>query len=157
MSRLPIFVYGTLRWQCGNDRLWHGRAVSHHDGRAYVIGYALADHGFFPYLVAASSAQTVGALIVPADEHYDDVLADMDHLEGYEPGRRYNHYERIIVVVFTPDGQYRRAWTYLPEMDDRIARLPDVPTNADGRYDWRCSEQARRTTTRIITTTRGTS
>jgi len=130
--RHPVFCYGTLRIECGNDRLWHGRAVSHHDGTAYVLGYALVTNGAFPYLVPATMSQTVGALIVPHDDDYDDVLEDMDGLEGVPV-----HYERIEVAVLTPTGP-TMAWTYVPAARtiERIAELPDVPTDEWGRHDW---------------------
>lgn len=137
MNRHPIFVYGTLRPGEGNARVWVDRAEARHDGTCFVLGRALVDSGGFPYLVPALTAQTVGALIVPADEHYDAVLDRMDDLEGYHPDSRHNHYERITIAVVTPDGPVR-AWTYVPASRalDHVARLPDVATNEAGRYDW---------------------
>ena len=132
MTRHPVFVYGTLRWQCGNDWLWHGHAVSHHDGQCFVVGYALVSAGGFPYMVRAATGQTTGALIVPAADDYEYVLDRMDALEGYREGSATNHYERITVPVITPTGIVT-AWTYVPAW---TPELPDVPVNGDGFYDW---------------------
>lgn len=138
MNRLPIFVYGTLRPGHGNARLWRGVAGAEFDGSCYVVGYALVSNGGFPYMVPAAAAQTTGALITPAVDQYDHVLARMDALEGYRPGSPHNHYERITVSVVVP-GRQRiiSAFTYVPDgRDEYIADLPDVPTNAAGFYDW---------------------
>ena len=141
MTRHPIFVYGTLRWQCGNDRLWHGRATSHYDGVAHVVGYALVNSGGFPYMIPAATGQVVGALIVPDDGHYEAVLARMDALEGYRPDAEWNHYYRVTVPVLHHTS-ITVAWTYVPDdIGGRIATLPDVPTNQAGFYDWRLASR----------------
>ena len=138
-ERLPVFVYGTLRPGWGNARLWAGCAEAHHDGTATVLGYHLTTNGGFPYLVWDDASTTVGTLIEPADEDYDEVLARLDALEGYRPWGRHNHYERVHVVVHTPDGPWL-AWTYVPShcggSAERARALRPVQRDDEGRYDW---------------------
>lgn len=126
-----IFVYGSLRPGCHNARLWQGIGAARWDGTAYVIGYKLVNQGWFPYLVRAASAQTVGALIVPDEGWEWEVLRRMDALEGVPV-----HYERMAVGVMTPDGP-ERAWTYVPTSPAIHLDCPDVPTSEGGFFDWR--------------------
>jgi gamma-glutamylcyclotransferase (GGCT)/AIG2-like uncharacterized protein YtfP len=129
-ERYPVFVYGTLRPCWWNARLWEGRATPTHDGTAILLGYKLVRTAF-PYAVPAATAQTVGTLIVPHPHLYDEVLADMDVLEGVRSG----HYDRIRVAVLT-EAEPCFAWVYVPaRIDRRIGTLPEVAT-VDGRYDW---------------------
>lgn len=133
-ERLPICVYGTLRPGHGNAAIWEGRATARHDGETILLGYALVTCGF-PYALKADAAQSVACLIVPDPDEYDAVLARMDQLEGFRPGKP-SHYDRVKVVVLTPDGP-TRAWLYTPgKVDARTANLPDCLTNEDGRYDF---------------------
>ena len=131
IERLPIFCYGTLRPDGGNDCLWNQRGHARHDGTAVAIGYKLVarQRAWFPYLVPAMTAQTRGTLIVPDPDCYDDVLACLDRLEGVP-----HHYLRVVVAVLTPDGPVR-AWAYIAaDLQDRL--LDDVPTDTDGYFVW---------------------
>lgn len=131
MTPRYIAVYGTLRPGNGNARLWEGRATAHWDGEAVVHGYALVTNGAFPYATPAVMSQSVVALIEPHEGEYDDVLADMDYLEGVP-----SHYDRIEVAVLTPAGPVI-AWMYVPaRIDSYLANLPDVETDDLGRHDW---------------------
>ena len=136
--RLPIAVYGTLRPGCGNDRLWHGLAEARYDGDVELRGFMLVSNGGFPYLLADDGSVTVGALIEPAADEYEYVLRRMDGLEGYHPGSRHNHYERVHVVVHTPEGPVL-AWTYVPATALAEAvrvECPPVEVDDEGRFDW---------------------
>jgi gamma-glutamylcyclotransferase (GGCT)/AIG2-like uncharacterized protein YtfP len=137
MSR-PIFVYGTLRPGYGNDWLWRGRAHAAFDGQARVLGHALVTQGWFPYMVPATAAETVGALIVPDPDQYDYVLHRMDRLEGVPV-----HYRRILISVAVPHGIVT-AWTYVPA-DEADHLWADVARNDDGSYDW-AAQPLRRST-----------
>lgn len=127
----PCFVYGTLRPGHGNDRLWRGRARDQYDGEVYVAGYRLVGRGF-PYAVPEPAAEAVGCLIVPDTEQYDDVMLDLDRLEGVP-----SHYTRELVVAVTPEG-WRCAWMYVAGYwaGDTERTGSPVPTDANGRYDW---------------------
>lgn len=145
--RLPIFVYGTLRPGHGNARMWEGHGDGLHDGAATVLGYRLTSNGGFPYLVADDGSVTAGCLVEPEPAEYEHVLARMDALEGYAQHSRHNHYERVHVVVHTPEGPVL-AWVYIPaagEMADHARSLRNGPRRTDGTYDWSERDAWRRT------------
>ena len=147
----PFFVYGTLRPGQGNARTWLGWASAYHDGAAYVVGYRLVSNGGFPYMVAAATSQTVGALIVPDTHKYELVQRAFDNLEGYRPGSAHNHYERVTVPVIIPGPAIVTAWTYIPADVPTNWRtgelLPEVPTNAEGFHDWNARRRLHAITT----------
>ncbi|GAA1911608.1 gamma-glutamylcyclotransferase [Streptomyces sodiiphilus] len=113
--RLPFFVYGTLR-PGGRHHGWAlaGRTAAQQPAR--LPGVVLYEGPGFPYAVPAPEdprAQAHGELIHPAPGHYETVLKDLDHLEGYLPGAPGNHYERMAMPALTPDGGRIDAWVYV--------------------------------------------
>jgi gamma-glutamylcyclotransferase (GGCT)/AIG2-like uncharacterized protein YtfP len=133
--RLPIAVYGTLRPGHGNSILWRGMAEASFDGEAYVMGYRLIGHGF-PYAIPAASSQSLVTLITPHEDTYDQVLAEMDRLEGVGHG----FYDRLQVTVVTPDGPVG-AWMYVPS--NKRGSGEEVRVNAEGRHDWNLGVKSR--------------
>jgi gamma-glutamylcyclotransferase (GGCT)/AIG2-like uncharacterized protein YtfP len=107
--RLPIFVFGTLLPDCGNDRVWRGLAEAQHSGLATIQNHRLVSNGSFPYCLPSPGDVTTGALIYPFDDCYDQALTKMDRLEGVP-----RHYNRKSIVVATPEGLVN-AWYYIPE------------------------------------------
>lgn len=132
--RLPVFVYGTLRPGCGNDRTWHGLATARHDGKCRVDDHRLVSNGAFPYMLPAEGFQSFGCLIVPLPEFYDEALRYMDSLEGVPM-----HYTRETVAVNTPDGIVM-AFTYIPARPDQYANYKSVVGN-----DWVRDQRDRHT------------
>jgi gamma-glutamylcyclotransferase (GGCT)/AIG2-like uncharacterized protein YtfP len=121
----PVFVYGTLRPGCGNDRLWRGKASATHNGDVFVSGYRLVHNGWFPYALADDKSIAVGCLVNPFPAFELEVLARLDALEGVP-----HHYLRLEVDAHTPDG-VTRAWMYVPNYDRSMSNMPAVPGN-----DW---------------------
>ncbi len=112
---LPFFFYGTLRPRDYNY-LIHlaGRTLSEEGGYT-LAGFELYDQGTYP-LGRESADQdrvVVGDLITIPTEIYPGVLADIDELETYKPGREENFYLREIREVTGPDGQKQQAWVYI--------------------------------------------
>lgn len=109
---LPYFVYGTLRPDWGNSRVWrHRDGVSSFDGEAFVSGYQMVDHGI-PYAVATTDLtdKVIGCLIAPPadwDLRYS-LRRALDGLEGHP-----HHYERVKCRVRVP-GRWITAWIYSP-------------------------------------------
>jgi gamma-glutamylcyclotransferase (GGCT)/AIG2-like uncharacterized protein YtfP len=130
MSAYPFFVYGTLRRGQGNyRRLLAGRTTA--EISATLPGHALYGQGL-PYAVAAeASAAVVGDLMFLDAERYDEVLADLDRLEGYRPGRS-SFYVRQAVTVRIEGGE-ETAWVYLAG-PETARRLSDVERIDGG--DW---------------------
>lgn len=126
---LPVAVYGTLRPGWGNSRLWRGKGTELAVG--HVNGYKLVGRGF-PYAVPTKGATSVVSIIRPEPEHYYEVLADMDALEGVDFG----HYKRVDVEVQVRTGHVI-CWMYVPvTIDGYVSRSAVVPTDAWGRHDW---------------------
>lgn len=126
--RLPFFVYGTLRPDQGNDRIWHNVAEPVGDGVVFVQGFRLVGRGF-PYAVPTDPATvTIGCLVVPHPDWYWEVMGRMDQLEGVG-----SHYNRIVVPVWTSptDTLPIAAWMYTPALHRDFDSLPSVPGN-----DW---------------------
>ncbi|GII25710.1 gamma-glutamylcyclotransferase family protein [Planosporangium mesophilum] len=133
---LPFFVYGTLRsGQRNYARLLAGRTVSEHP--ATLAGGTMYDSGGFPYLIRTdgqTDGQIVGNLMEVGEADFDEVLATLDRLEGYDPDSARNHYNRIVVPVTTMDAETVEAYTYVadPSMYDAIrTRLPLIESG-----DW---------------------
>lgn len=135
---LPYFVYGTLRPDWGNSRVWRYRdGVPSHDGEAYVCGYQMVDHGI-PYAVASArwSDRVVGCLITPPDDYSQrwSLRQALDGLEGHP-----HHYERVRCQANVPGGTVR-AWIYTP-----TEWRPEGPIEPTGDYT-NCGRRLRTTT-----------
>jgi gamma-glutamylcyclotransferase (GGCT)/AIG2-like uncharacterized protein YtfP len=132
-AQLPFFVYGTLRPYQGNyERFLEGRTASEVPG--FLDGHALFAAGI-PYVVESTAdAVVVGDLVFVAPWDYDQVLADLDRLEGYSPRRGAAcHYQRHArpVRYLDADGVEATvvAWVYLagPSARARLAGTQPVP------------------------------
>lgn len=130
--QLPFFVYGTLRRDQGNyPRFLGGRTV--HETPAVLGGHALFDAGL-PYVVESTAdATVVGELVFVLPRHYQDVLADLDRLEGCGGRRDGGHYQRHARPVHYMDAHGAAAsvvaWVYLagPAVRARLFGAHPVP------------------------------
>lgn len=105
-GRLPFFFYGTLR-PAGRWYLHylHGRTAAEEPAR--LPRAALYEGPGFPYAVPAPDGEVVGALVLPAAEYYDEVLAALDRLE--------TGYDRVVREAVRAGGRgvdTARAWVY---------------------------------------------
>lgn len=108
----PVFVYGTLRPECGNSDLWRKLGgTARYDGEVRAHGWAMMSRGI-PFAVRIDSINSapyiVGCLIHPP-QNSDAALAmreSLDRLEGHP-----HWYERIVIKVRTPNGDVP-AWIY---------------------------------------------
>lgn len=135
-ERWPWAVYGTLRKGEPNARwTWEGRAACLTGGM--VAGYRLVTAGYghvggFPYAVPDLDSVIHVDVIVPTEasrwgtvDHYDDVLAAFDGLEGYPL-----HYDRRLVTVVCGAAD-QPAWMYVPRHWQALVDNPPVVGN-----DW---------------------
>lgn len=111
--KTPIFVYGTLRTGLHNyNRILKGNVSEAVEAKLenfdmYSIG------GAYPAIVAGKG-EVVGELIEVNDEHYDETMRALDHLEGYFPrDKRNSMYLRETLTVTTADGEKVEAYVYL--------------------------------------------
>ena len=127
-ERLPLAVYGTLRRGFGNHDLLAGRVRQVIPG--FVAGYELVVDRI-PYARPNPDARLAVEIVWPVPAIYDRVLADVDHLEGYNPHNhpRHNLYTRVAVTAATHQQDEVEAWLYEagPHALDSLTALPAVP------------------------------
>ncbi|WP_461030827.1 gamma-glutamylcyclotransferase family protein, partial [Streptomyces sparsus] len=110
---LPFFVYGTLR-PGGRHHAWalHGRTRWQQPGRMH--GLTLYEGPGYPYAVCSEGGGTVhGDLVLPAEQHYAEVLRVLDHLEGCTADEPTVGYRRTVAEAFLEDGTPVRARVYV--------------------------------------------
>ena len=131
-ERLPLAVYGTLRQGFGNHHLLTGRIQQIVPG--YVAGYELVVDRI-PYALPNPDATLVAEVVWPIPALYDQVLADIDYLEGYDPHRhpQHNLYTRVPATATTPKHGEIRTWLYEAGPHAR-AKLAHLPTQPGGDY-----------------------
>ncbi len=142
-DQLPFFVYGTLRPGQGNHRRFLGGRTTQ-EVPAVLHGHELFDIGL-PYVVGSTpDAMVVGDLAFVLAEHYSDVLADLDRLEGYSRHRPGGHYQRQALPVRYQGGDGDEAtalaWVYLagPAVRARLLGASPVPGG-----DWAAASASR--------------
>ncbi|MHC0429829.1 gamma-glutamylcyclotransferase family protein [Streptomyces sp. O3] len=115
MTRLPFFVYGTLRPGARNhEPLLRGRLASAEPGR--LPDTVLYEGPGYPYAVEepGSGAVVHGELLTVRPASYPALLRSLDRLEDYAPGAPGNLYERVARdVTRVSDGEPVRAWVYV--------------------------------------------
>ncbi|MFE2355197.1 gamma-glutamylcyclotransferase family protein [Streptomyces parvulus] len=130
-TRLPFFVYGTLRpGGLNHDRFLRGRTRAEEPAR--LRGALLYPGPGYPYAVEAAGGTVRGEVVTARPEEYEALLAELDRLEEYVPGDPRNLYDRVArTVVRDTDGTTLRAWVYVaaPAVAARLrataAPLPD--------------------------------
>ncbi|MER7817897.1 gamma-glutamylcyclotransferase family protein [Streptomyces sp. NPDC096153] len=109
--RLPFFVYGTLRaGEHNHDLFLRGRTSAEEPAR--LRGALLYEGPGYPYAIEGDGVVT-GELVTAAPERYGELIAVLDHLEGYfGPGDPRNLYVRVERRVHTASGTVP-AWVYV--------------------------------------------
>lgn len=107
-SKLPLFVFGTLRLGHRNHHYLENRFIRMMPG--LLNGY----ERLHELMIAPKADGTVdGELFFLSREIYDETLAGCDELEEIPPGQLIGHeYERKVVSVETSEGTYQ-AWAYV--------------------------------------------
>jgi gamma-glutamylcyclotransferase (GGCT)/AIG2-like uncharacterized protein YtfP len=129
--RLPFFVYGTLRRGCGNyEWTLAGKTIAEVPGT--MTGGRMFDNGSFPYVTRDEDPANVvvGEVMTVPDAIYDAVLRTLDGLEGYSPGRSFNHYTRVVTDVTLETGEQIQAYVYLAS-ERTASAYPRIPSG-----DW---------------------
>ena len=112
-EQLPVFVYGTLRRDCGNHQ-YHleGRTIA--EMPATLKDAFMVNLGVCPMIFKEQGSTVIGELMYIREDLYSYTLKALDRLEGYHPERRpdYNNYVRERVAVKLDDGRTVDAWVY---------------------------------------------
>lgn len=108
VSKLPLFVFGTLR---------RGHRNHHYLEARYTRMIPGMLHGYerlHELMIAQQPVGVVdGELFFLAQDNYDETLAGCDELEEIPPGQLVGHeYERKVVSVETSEGTFL-AWAYV--------------------------------------------
>ncbi len=129
-EQLPIAVYGTLRVGHSNHRLMAGRTSDIVMG--VVDSHELVIDGL-PFARPSTRGGLVAEVMWPLPHLHDQVLTDLDRLEGYHPERpEASFYIRTEVTVRTAQGDVQ-AWLY--EAGQRARdRLRHLPATESGDY-----------------------
>jgi gamma-glutamylcyclotransferase (GGCT)/AIG2-like uncharacterized protein YtfP len=119
--QLPVFVYGTLRHGESNYHLLAGRTTAElpatmDNVAMYAISnYPILNEGYRVVPILTEGQNTVrGELMTLDPNRYDAIMADLDILESYDPGRRDddNLYLRLQRPSKLADGSIVMAWVY---------------------------------------------
>lgn len=133
-TRLPVFVYGTLRRDCGNYlHFLDGRTTS--EQIASLPGAVMKTNGGFPYVYLSEGPSTViGELMDIDEDRYEATVRGLDSLEGFHgEGSKFNHYDRVEVDVVTESGDTIKAHTYIASAAT-IRRIANLPLVEDGNW-----------------------
>jgi len=131
MSRLRIFVYGTLMRGEANDRQLAGLAYAPARTRAE---WTMVSLGGFPGIIAGGATTIDGEVY----EVNDRVLARLDRLEGHP-----HFYRRMPVLLvdgtlaetYVLPASYRNDHNKIPSGSWRRERKPEAWLAPAGRYD----------------------
>ena len=103
-----IFVYGTLKRGMSNSKYLPNYAIKHIQkattkGTLYYIS-----SGAYPCLKRCGNNLIHGELISVKDKYWEEILANIDVLEGYP-----TFYNREIIQVINENGEKDFAWVYI--------------------------------------------
>tara|TARA_B110001452_G_scaffold255835_1_gene248640 strand:- start:3456 stop:3923 length:468 start_codon:yes stop_codon:yes gene_type:complete len=138
-----VFVYGSLLRGLHNHHLLaKSKLVA--AARTAQPAYVLIDSGHgFPYAVADARARQEDCRVALLGEIYEvdtAVLSRLDELEEHP-----TWYQRREVEVSAADEPAARAWIYLLESDDELAKIakdPKAYRPVTTQGDWRAHLQA---------------
>lgn len=121
-EQLAVLVYGTLRNGQHNYEIFL-KGNTTEEFPATVDGFVLYGRGI-PFAVPRDGGQIIGELMVINPERYEDVLANLDSLEGYrEQKPEGSLYQRVVreVQFQTPDGEWQSRDAYLYQAGSRLS------------------------------------
>jgi len=106
-----VFVYGTLKAGQWNDRpVYAKNRVACHKATIQGRIYAVAS---FPGVRLTDDDSVVYGEVHEYTEHmFKSILPMMDGLEGYDPNRKDNHYNRKIVRATLENGKEVDVYVY---------------------------------------------
>lgn len=111
-SRLPLFVFGTLRRGEPNHHYLAGRYDRWLPAVLDGFRRSVAAHGY-PTILRADGERVAGELFFLAEASYDQTLRGCDVLEDIPEGRLSGiYYRKGTVTVETAEGRHE-AWVYM--------------------------------------------
>lgn len=120
---LPLFCYGTLLPGQPNHHLLAGAVRG--QAAATLAGSVLYDLGEYPMLLEQGDAAVSGMVFQVAADHYQQVLAALDELEGYDPARpAASIYTREAREAVLSNGEAVPVWVYVGQPRFAAAGTP---------------------------------
>lgn len=113
-TNLPVFVYGSLcPGEANHAVILDGRTDSQRP--AHLPNAKLQAGDGYPWVDEAAGGAGVDGWLLEVKAHeWSTVLAELDHLEGFDPDEPgSSHYVRRARLVTLADGSQRTAWVYL--------------------------------------------
>lgn len=112
---LPVFIYGTLRpGQKNYPRYLAGRTREEIPASTSGELHIFLDPGGARYPFLTPGDETVqGDLVYLKDAFYEETLAELDRLEGYDPQTDTGLYLRREREVVPADREPVSAWVYI--------------------------------------------
>jgi gamma-glutamylcyclotransferase (GGCT)/AIG2-like uncharacterized protein YtfP len=119
-TKLPVFVYGTLRRGEKNySRYLAGRTTAELPGTAAGELFFVVDGGY-PYL-SPGTGRVHGELMELEPQSYSATLTSLDALEEYDPrDETHSVYLRRRAQIRLADGSERTAWVYYWNLPERV-------------------------------------
>lgn len=122
-----VFVYGTLKKNCGNHALLERAEFI---GEASADGFVMLDLGPFPACMQSDQGGTVYGEVYAVD---DETFRRLDALEGYP-----DHYNRVETDVTLATTRKVKAWIYVYGNGRKITRTNLVESGIwRPRTSWR--------------------
>lgn len=123
-----VFVYGTLKRGNGNHHLLSRSEFIGKATTAPEFRLLSAFRNVFPYLVPGDKS-----IIGEVFEVDDETLRHLDQLEGYRPGAKNNHYNRVTIPV-NVGGEAMDVLVYVlnVDMEEDLSKYDEFPGN-----DWK--------------------
>ena len=131
---LPFFVYGTLRREQHNYNFYF-ESKTESEYNAWIKGI-LYNFGQLPAYKPEGDNWIKGDLIYVNEKLYDNILTDIDFLEGYEPySEETSLYIRRKRKILREDRQWIDAWIYIFNYPVSEKLLSEIPSG-----DWNKQE-----------------
>lgn len=129
---LPVFVYGTLLPGFGNYQ-WNLEGHTLMEETATMQGKMYDFMGSYPVVDVSEPGTVKGVIMHIKPSVFQDVLANLDSLEGYTPGQKHNMYDRVVINATAVGGSVVECYTYTMGAMFKYDNRP-MPVIEDG--DW---------------------
>lgn len=126
---IDVFVYGTLKVGGRFSHAFDDNRKSVED--AVAKGTMFDVHGSYPCIVLEGDKPVHGEL--HTYDSPEDVIKDFDRIEGFQPGRDNNLYNRKEIMVTTASGETKKAIVYEFASPERASEEFEVIE--DGRWE----------------------
>ncbi|MGA9289123.1 MAG: gamma-glutamylcyclotransferase family protein [Anaerobacillus sp.] len=112
-----VFCYGTLRLGESNHNLMKG--AKRKEDQFWTIGKLYDTGDGYPALIQSEESKVYGEVY----EVDDELLEKIDVLEGFQEGRDYNLYDRVMKKVSGEKGSYDAITYVMRNPEERFIEI----------------------------------